>query len=62
MYKTDSTISFTMTIVQEFDHILIRYYFVIKNANFIKEDYADLKTFFDKLYSLFNDEIILKSK
>ena len=42
--------------------ILIRNYFVIKNANFIKEDYGDLKTFFDKFYSLFNDEIILKSK
>jgi hypothetical protein len=62
MYKADSTISFTRTIVQESDHILIRNYFVIKNANFIKEDYGDLKTFFDKFYSLFNDEIILKSK
>jgi hypothetical protein len=62
MYKADSTISFTRTIVQESDHILIRNYFVIKNANFIKEDYADIKAFFDKFYSLFNDEIILKSK
>jgi len=62
MYKTDSTISFRRTIVQESDHILIRNYFVIKNANYIKEDYADLKTFFDRFYSLFNDQIILKSK
>ncbi len=35
IYKTDSTISFRRTIVQESDHILIRNYFVIKNANFI---------------------------
>lgn len=62
MYKTDSTISFTRTVVRESDHILIRNYFVIKTANFIKEDYADIKTFFDKFYSLFNDQIILKSK
>ena len=48
--------------MQESDHMLIRNYFVIKNANFIKEDYGDLKAFFDKFYSLFNDEIILKSK
>ncbi len=48
--------------MQESDHILIRNYFATKNANFIKEDYADVKTFFDKSYSLFNDEIILKSK
>jgi hypothetical protein len=61
IFKPDSSISFRRTVLQEPGRLLIQNYFVVKNANFINEDYGDLKTFFEKLYSLLNDEIVLKS-
>jgi len=60
LYKKDSAISFVRTIVFEKNSLLIRSQFVMKNAIFIKEDYADVKGFFDKFYSLMNGEVILK--
>jgi Domain of Unknown Function with PDB structure (DUF3857) len=60
LYKNDSTIFFVRTVITGSNYILIRNNYVIKKAIFIKEDYANLKSFFDKFYSLLNENIIVK--
>jgi hypothetical protein len=58
----DSSIFFKREFFSDETNILIRNSFVIRQAYFFKEDYAAIKTFFDKLYALLNEEILLKKK
>jgi len=60
--KQDSAISFERNIVVDKGYLMIHDSFILKNAVFIKEDYHDLKVFFDRFYALFNEEILLKKK
>ena len=36
--------------------------FEISQATFFKEDYAGIKEFFNRMYALMNEEIVLKKK
>jgi hypothetical protein len=60
--KNDSTISFERKIYTENNYLIIKNILVIRQAVFIKEDYPDLKLFFDKFYGLLNQQIVLKRK
>jgi Domain of Unknown Function with PDB structure (DUF3857) len=60
LFKNDSAMSFVRKIVIENNYLLIKNHFEIKRALFIKEDYSDVKLFFDKFYATLNDQIILK--
>ncbi|HMH21794.1 MAG TPA: DUF3857 domain-containing protein [Puia sp.] len=62
LYKQDSSILFERKIFMDNGYLTIHNFFILKNAVFIKEDYHDLKAFFDKFYGLFNEEILLKKK
>ena len=60
--KSDSTISFERKMHVENNYLVIKNILIIRNAIFIKEDYADLKLFFDKFYGLLNQQIVFKTK
>ncbi len=60
LYKNDSAMAFVRKIISENNYLLIQSHFIIKRAIFIKEDYSDVKFFFDKFYKLLNEEIVLK--
>lgn len=58
--KDDSTISFTRKTFMEGNYLIIENAFVIKNAVYLREDYASLKSFFDKFYAFQNEDIPVK--
>lgn len=60
IWKSDSSISFKRKVFMEGAYLVVENSFVLKNAIFIKEDYPDLKSFFDKFYALQNEDIALK--
>ena len=60
IWKDDSSISFKRKVFMEGNHLIIENSFVLKNAIFIKDDYATLKAFFDKFYAIETEEIPLR--
>jgi hypothetical protein len=58
----DSSIIFDREAFMEGDKIIIRNVFELRTTIFFKEDYPNLKTFFDKFYALLNEEVLLKKK
>jgi hypothetical protein len=58
--KQDSTISFKRNVFMEGNYLVIENSFLLKNAIFIKEDYASVKSFFDRFYTIQNEDILLK--
>ncbi|HLY68759.1 MAG TPA: DUF3857 domain-containing protein [Puia sp.] len=58
----DSSIMFRREVFQENNEILIRATFTLNDSYFTKENYAAVKMFFDKIYALINEEILLKKK
>ena len=59
--KEDSSALFERSISKQSNNLLLIHdSFILKNAIFPKEDYPALKSFFDKVYTLINEEILLK--
>lgn len=58
----DSSILFRRDVFAENNEILIRATFTVNDSYFSKENYSALKVFFDKVYALINEEILLKKK
>jgi hypothetical protein len=58
----DSTIIFRREVFMGNNEILIRLNFKLNEFYFPKEDYRAIKTFFDKVYALINEEILFKKK
>jgi len=58
----DSSILFRRDVFQENNEILIRATFTLNDSYFVKENYSAVKSFFDKVYALINEEILLKKK
>jgi activator of HSP90 ATPase len=58
----DSSISFERSFFADEKYLLIRNSFVIRESVFSKDDYPALKSFFDKIYALLNEELLLKKK
>jgi len=56
----DSSIMFKRELFSAEKQILIRNAFIINRANFGREEYSAVKSFFDKIYALINEQIILK--
>ncbi len=59
-YKNDSTICFERKLSVEGRDLVINNSLTIRNTTYIKEDYASLKAFFDKFYTLTNEQVVLK--
>jgi len=62
IHMEDSAVMFKREIVSGNNQLLIRNSFTINRPDFDKEEYSGLKTFFDKIYGLINEQIILKKK
>jgi hypothetical protein len=60
--KEDSNVLFERTINKQSNSLVIHDSFILKSAIFPKDDYSSLKSFFDKVYVLINEEILLKKK
>jgi hypothetical protein len=60
LYKDDSTICFERKLSVEDRYLLISNSLTISNTIYFKEDYANLKAFFDKLYASTNEQVVLK--
>jgi hypothetical protein len=60
LYKNDSSICFERKLSVEDRCLVISNSLTIKNTIYIKEDYGALKLFFDKLYVLTNEQVLLK--
>jgi hypothetical protein len=60
LYKNDSTICFERKLFVEDRYLVISNSLAIRNTIYIKEDYASLKAFFDKFYTLTNEQVVLK--
>lgn len=58
----DSSIIFTREFFVSGKQIMVRNNFNINRALFSKEEYSGIKTFFDKIYALINEQVILKKK
>jgi hypothetical protein len=58
----DSSILFRREVFQEGHEILIRITFMLNAYYFTKENYRGVKSFFDKVYALINEEILLRKK
>jgi hypothetical protein len=58
----DSGISFQRKTVASRGRIEVSYIFLLKNALYSREEYRDIKSFFDKFYVLMNEEIYLTKK
>ena len=58
----DSAVMFKREILSSPSQVLIRNSFVINRPLFDKEEYSSLKSFFDKVYALMNELIVLKKK
>ena len=57
---TDTSMAFKREIFQQDNQLLIRTNFTINNSYFGKESYPGVKSFFEKVYALINEEILLK--
>jgi hypothetical protein len=44
------------------NQLLIRNTFTVNRALFVKEEYKGLKSFFEKVYALINEQVVLKRK
>lgn len=62
LYKDDSTICFERKLSVEDRCLVISNSLTIRNTIYIKEDYAMLKAFFDKLYTFTNEQAVLKKR
>ncbi|NNV56076.1 DUF3857 domain-containing protein [Limnovirga soli] len=58
----DSSIVFTREIFKGNNELVVRNNFDLNNAIFAKEDYMAIKDFFEKIYSLFNEPLVLRKK
>jgi hypothetical protein len=56
----DSSILFRREIFQGNNELLIRNTFTINNSYFDKDNYLAVKSFFEKVYALINDQVLLK--
>jgi hypothetical protein len=57
---TDTSALFRREIFQQNNDILIRSTFTLKNPYFARENYAALKAFFDKVYGIISEVILVK--
>jgi len=58
----DTSIAFRKDVSYANRQLDIRYYFELNSPLFTKENYAGVKDFFDKIYALINEQILLKKK
>jgi hypothetical protein len=58
----DSSIIFKREFLTANNQVLIRHSFSFNRALFSSDEYTGLKTFFDKVYALINEQIVLKRK
>jgi hypothetical protein len=58
----DTSMAFKREVFQQENQLLIRTNFTINNYYFGKESYLGIKSFFEKVYALINEEILLKKK
>ncbi len=58
----DSAIVFTRSYYQDNEGLQIKMGLRVNRPFFIKEEYAGMKDFFDKIYALLNDNILIKRK
>jgi hypothetical protein len=56
----DSSITFKMEILASGRQLLVRSNFTINRPVFEKTEYGGLKAFFDKVYALLNQQVVLK--
>jgi len=56
----DSSILFRREIFQQNNELLIRTVFTLHNSYFYKENYGAIKSFFDRVYAIINDLVLLK--
>lgn len=59
---SDSSILFKREIFSSGSQIVIRNSFTVNRSRFDKDEYSGVKSFFDKVYALINEQIILKKK
>jgi hypothetical protein len=62
LYKNDSTLCFERKLSVEDRYLVISNSLTIRNTIYIKEDYAQLKAFFDKFYAMTNEQVVLKKR
>ncbi len=58
----DSSVMFKRVIYAAGNQLLIRNTFTVNRALFVKEEYKGLKSFFEKVYALINEQVVLKRK
>ena len=56
----DTSALFRREIFQQNNDMLIRCSFTLREPYFTKENYSPLKVFFDKVYSIINDVVLVK--
>ncbi|HVX50586.1 MAG TPA: DUF3857 domain-containing protein [Chitinophagaceae bacterium] len=59
---SDSSIVFTREIVSLNRQLMIRNSFIVNRPLFFSDEYNGIKSFFDKVYGLINEQILLKKK
>jgi hypothetical protein len=60
MVSPDQSIVFRRTIIEENGVVAVRYVLNHKKTIYFKEDYQDLRGFYQKMYELLNEQIVLK--
>ena len=58
----DSSIFFSREVFVSGNQIMVRNTFNINRALFSKDEYGGIKSFFDKIYALINEQVIVKKK
>lgn len=58
----DSSMIFKRQILSANHQVLIQHSFIINRALFTADEYTGVKSFFDKVYALINEQIVLKKK
>jgi hypothetical protein len=59
---SDTSMSFRKDVSFENNQVGIRYNFELNNPLFTKDNYPGVKAFFDKIYGIIGEQILLKKK
>ena len=56
----DKSISFKRVVAEDDGFVIVHYTISYKKSYYVKEDYPDLKAFYQKLHEMLNEQIVLK--
>ncbi len=62
VHTADSGIVFKREIISTAGQVIVNNSININRASFTKEEYKTVKSFFDKIYALINEQVVLKRK